>query len=196
MANASACSSGTMGSELTRPSTNGSSVYFSGCIARRRIRAPDWALRSCVKAWSAWAERWGCNLYRGRAVVFISICAYLPNANMTMTVLCVDDSTDDTLLLQHACRRAGVKFALQAVDDGEKAIEYLAGAENFSDRATYPVPRLVLLDLKMPSKTGFEVLEWLRLRPEYKSLQVAVFTSSQHESDIHEAYRKGANCFL
>jgi len=113
-----------------------------------------------------------------------------------MTVLCVDDSTDDTLLLQHACRRAGVKFALQAVDDGEKAIEYLAGAENFSDRATYPVPRLVLLDLKMPSKTGFEVLEWLRLRPEYKSLQVAVFTSSQHESDIHEAYRKGANCFL
>jgi CheY-like chemotaxis protein len=113
-----------------------------------------------------------------------------------MTVLCVDDSTDDTLLLQHACRRAGVKFALKAVDDGEKAIDYLTGVDGFSDRGTYPVPRLILLDLKMPTKTGFEVLDWLRLRPEYKSLPVAVFTSSQHQSDIHEAYRKGANCFL
>jgi CheY-like chemotaxis protein len=113
-----------------------------------------------------------------------------------MTVLCVDDSSDDTVLLRHACRRAGVKFALQAVDDGDKAIQYLSGGDIFSDRNAYPVPRLILLDLKMPSKTGFEVLVWLRKHPVHGNLPVAVFTSSQHESDIHEAYRKGANCFL
>jgi len=115
---------------------------------------------------------------------------------VTLTVLCVDDSSDDTLLLRRACRRAGVKFVLQSVDDGDKAIAYLSGMEGFSDRTTYPIPTLVLLDLKMPTKTGFEVLEWLRSHPEYDSLPVAVFTSSHHESDIHEAYRKGANCFL
>ena len=97
---------------------------------------------------------------------------------MTITILCVDDSTDDTLLLRRACRRAGVKFVLQSVDDGD------------------PIPTLVLLDLKMPTKTGFEVLEWLRKQPAYRSLPVAVFTSSHQESDIRDAYLKGADCFL
>jgi CheY-like chemotaxis protein len=111
-------------------------------------------------------------------------------------ILCVDDSSDDTLLLERACRRAGVKFVLQSVDDGNKAIAYLSGMEGYSDRAAYPVPNIVLLDLKMPAKTGFEVLDWLRNHAEFKTLPVAVFTSSQHESDIREAYRKGADCFL
>src|ERR1044071_1673811 len=113
-----------------------------------------------------------------------------------MTVLCVDDSSDDTVLLRHACRRAGVKFALQAVDDGDKAIQYLTGDDVFSDRNAYPVPRLILLDLKMPSKTGFEVLSWLRKHPVHSKLRVAVFPSSQKESNIHEVYRKGAIFFL
>jgi len=115
---------------------------------------------------------------------------------MTITILCVDDSSDDTLLLRRACRRAGVKFVLQSVDDGDKAIAYLSGMENYSDRTTYPIPTLVLLDLKMPTKTGFEVLEWLRKQPAYSSLPVAVFTSSHQESDIRDAYLKGADCFL
>ena len=111
-------------------------------------------------------------------------------------MLCVDDSSDDTLLLQHACRRAGVTFSLKAVEDGDKAIDYLTGKSDFSDRGRFPIPNFVLLDLKMPSKTGFEVLDWMRHHPEYKNVPVAVFTSSQHDSDIREAYRKGANCFL
>jgi len=115
---------------------------------------------------------------------------------MTITILCVDDSSDDTLLLRRACRRAGVKFVLQSVDDGDKAIAYLSGMETYSDRKAYPIPTLLLLDLKMPTKNGFEVLDWLRNRPEYKTLPVAVFTSSHHESDVRDAYRKGANCFL
>lgn len=115
---------------------------------------------------------------------------------MTLTLLCVDDSSDDTLLLQRACRRAGVKFIVQSVDDGTKAIAYLSGVERYSDRTAYPLPTMVLLDLKMPIKTGFDVLDWLRSQPAYSDLPVAVFTSSQHESDIRAAYRKGANCFL
>ena len=115
---------------------------------------------------------------------------------MTLTVLCVDDSNDDTLLLQHACRRAAVGFRLQTLDDGEKAIQYLSGEKTFSDRAQFPVPHLVLLDLKMPCKTGFEVLDWMRTNPACANVPVAVFTSSQHEADIREAYRKGANGFL
>src|ERR1041384_7585578 len=115
---------------------------------------------------------------------------------MTLTILCVDDSSDDTLLLRRACRRAGVKFVLQSVDDGDKAIAYFSGTDNYSDRTTYPVPTMLLLDLKMPTKSGFEVLDWLRNHPEYKSLPVAILTSSQHDWDVRQAYLKGANCFL
>ena len=115
---------------------------------------------------------------------------------MSRIVLTVDDSSDDTLLLQRACSRAGVRFTLQAVDDGTKAIAYLSGSEKFSDRSQHPIPDLILLDLKMPVKTGFEVLEWLRNHPEFKDLPVAVFTASQHEGDVREAYRRGATCFL
>ncbi len=115
---------------------------------------------------------------------------------MSLTVLTVDDSNDDTLLLRRACQRAKVKFSLKAVDDGTKAIAYLSGLDDFSDRARHPLPNLVLLDLKMPIKTGFEVLDWLRSQPQFKTLPVAVFTASQHDADVRNAYRKGANCFL
>jgi CheY-like chemotaxis protein len=103
---------------------------------------------------------------------------------MTLTVLCVDDSNDDTILLQHACRRAAVGFRLQTLDDGEKAIQYLSGQKTFSDRTQFPVPHLVLLDLKMPCKTGFEVLDWMRTNSACANVPVAVFTSSQHDADI------------
>jgi len=115
---------------------------------------------------------------------------------MTLTVLCVDDSSDDTLLLQHACRRAGVRFQLQTLDDGDKAIDYFSGKQNFADRSKFPIPHLVLLDLKMPCRTGFEVLEWMRGNPAAQDVPVAVFSSSHHEADIREAYRKGAKGFL
>src|ERR1044072_863856 len=93
---------------------------------------------------------------------------------MSLTVLTVDDSNDDTLLLRRACRRAKVRFSLQCVDDGTKAIAYLSGLDTFSDRSVHPLPNLILLDLKMPIKTGFEVLDWLPNQPQFKSLPVAV----------------------
>ncbi len=113
-----------------------------------------------------------------------------------ITILHVEDDVNDALLFQHACHKAGVAFDLQAVNDGEEAIAYLLGTERFSDRAQHPLPQLVLLDLKMPRLSGFDVLEWLRNDERFKRLPVIVLTSSNHELDIKRAYDMGANSYL
>jgi len=112
------------------------------------------------------------------------------------TVLHVEDDPNDTLLLQHACRKAGMVFDLQAVSDGDQAIAYLRGANDFSDRHKYPLPQLILLDLKMPRVSGFDVLAWLRSDDSLKELPVVVLTSSNHDADIKRAYDLGAKSYL
>ncbi len=111
-------------------------------------------------------------------------------------VLHVDDSADDLLMLQSACRSAGVSFGLQSVKDGEKAIAYLAGEGIYADRACYPVPDLILLDLKMPLKSGFDVLAWIRSQPRLRQLPVIIFTGGVREFDVGRAFRLGADQFL
>jgi len=112
------------------------------------------------------------------------------------TILHVEDDPNDTLLLQHACRKAGIVFELQAVSDGDQAIAYLRGVEDFSDRKRYPMPQLILLDLKMPRVSGFDVLAWLRADDKLKALPVVVLTSSNHDADIKRAYDLGAKSYL
>src|SRR5690349_9261852 len=73
----------------------------------------------------------------------------------TLTVLHIDDDPNDTALLQAAARKASADFQLQNVEDGEQAMAYLGGVGEYSDRRLYPLPSLVLLDLKMPKSTGF-----------------------------------------
>src|SRR5687768_6946257 len=107
-------------------------------------------------------------------------------------ILHVEDDPNDALLFQHACKKAGVSFDLQAVSDGDEAIAYLRGSENFSDRREHPMPQLMLLDLKMPRLSGFEVLAWLRDNDPFQKLPVIVLTSSNHEADIKRAYDLGA----
>jgi CheY-like chemotaxis protein len=115
---------------------------------------------------------------------------------MGAVVLNVEDNSDDVLLLKRACERAQVGFRLQFVDDGEKAIDYLRGDKEFSDRAQYPKPDLILLDLNMPRKTGLEVLEWMKAKGVLASIPVAIFTSSANQNDIAAALREGADCYL
>ena len=98
--------------------------------------------------------------------------------------------------LQRAFTLAGVKTSLHFVQDGQEAIDYLGGGKNFSDRETYPLPDLLLLDLKMPRMNGFDVLDWLRKQPGLKRLLVAVLTSSDQPQDINRAYDLGANSYL
>ncbi|MDB6111697.1 MAG: two-component system response regulator [Pedosphaera sp.] len=111
-------------------------------------------------------------------------------------ILHVDDDPGDTLLMQQACRKAEVSFQLHSVGDGETAIAYLNGAGAYSDRERYPLPALVLLDLKMPRKSGFDVLAWIRSEPPLKYLPVIIFTASNQEEDIRRAYEAGANSYL
>ena len=114
----------------------------------------------------------------------------------TTTILHVEDDPNDTLLLQHACRKAGIVFDLQAVSDGDQAIAYLRGINDFSDRSKYPMPQLILLDLKMPRVSGFDVLAWLQADDQLKQLPVVVLTSSNHDADIKRAYDLGAKSYL
>ena len=112
------------------------------------------------------------------------------------TVLLVEDSPADVLLIQRAFTRARIAGALAVVGDGEQAVAYLSGGGTFADRDRHPMPDLVLLDLKLPRKSGFEVLEWLRAQPGLRRLPVAVLTSSRETSDVDRAYDAGANSYL
>jgi CheY-like chemotaxis protein len=117
------------------------------------------------------------------------------SAAMT-TILHVEDDPNDTLLFQHACRKAGVIFDLQAVSDGDQAIAYLRGTNAFSDRLKHPMPHLILLDLKMPRVSGFDVLAWLRSDASFRQVPVVVLTSSNHDADVKRAYDLGAKSYL
>ena len=114
----------------------------------------------------------------------------------TFTILHVEDDANDVLLLQRALRKSNSTAIVHAVGDGDKAVAYLNGMEEYKDREKYPIPQLVLLDLKMPRKSGLEVLGWIRKQPGLKRLIVVVFTSSKHDEDINQAYELGANSYL
>lgn len=107
-----------------------------------------------------------------------------------------EDRDDEILLLKRAFRQANILNPLQIVRDGDEAIAYLKGEGRFSNRAEYPLPGLMLLDLKMPRRDGFEVLQWLRQQPTLNTLRVIVLTASEDIRDVNMAYQLGANSFL
>lgn len=112
------------------------------------------------------------------------------------TVLTVDDSADDLMLLSLACEVAQVSFQVQSVQSGETAMAYLGGHQAYADRQIYPLPDLVLLDLKMPGKSGFDVLAWIRGQEHLKQLPVVIFTASVLVEDRERALELGATHFL
>ena len=111
-------------------------------------------------------------------------------------VLLVEDREDDILLIRRAFDKAGLSNPLQVVGDGEEAIDYLGGIGKYSSRGEYPLPDLILLDLKMPKLDGFQVLEWIRAQPGIRGIAVVVLTSSDQLRDVNRAYQLGANSFL
>jgi CheY-like chemotaxis protein len=111
-------------------------------------------------------------------------------------ILIVEDDPNDVLFLRRAFKQAGVRQALRVARDGQEAIDYLSGSGRFHDRDAYPIPCLVVLDVKLPKRNGLEVLQWLRHRDEFKDLPVVMVTSSEEHgdrasADLHgvEAYR-------
>jgi len=112
------------------------------------------------------------------------------------TVLLVEDNPDDVLLTSRAFKRANLFSPIQVVEDGDRAISYLSGAPPYNDRDRYPIPVLVLMDLKLPRRSGLEVLKWIRSVPALKSMPVVVLTSSAENKDVNSAYDLGANSYL
>jgi len=112
------------------------------------------------------------------------------------TILLVEDDANEVFLFERAFRKAQLTNPLCVARDGQEAIDFLNRQGTFSDRTGHPAPRLVLLDLKMPRKSGFEVLEWVRQQPALKQLIVVVLTSSDLEADINRAYDLGTNSYL
>jgi CheY-like chemotaxis protein len=111
-------------------------------------------------------------------------------------VLVVDDSDTDGVLMRTVFERAGVVVPLRFVSDGVDAVAYLNGDGVYADRDRFPLPTVMLLDLNMPRKNGFEVLEWLRQQPTLKRLCVFVLSSSSRPEDIDRSYDLGANSYL
>src|SRR6185436_19106846 len=94
-------------------------------------------------------------------------------------ILHVEDDPNDVLLFQRAFRKANLAVNIQSVTDGDKAVAYLSGADGYADREKFPLPALILLDLKMPRKSGLEVLAWIRGQASLRRLVVVIFTSSK-----------------
>ena len=111
-------------------------------------------------------------------------------------ILLVEDRDDDVVLVRKAFERSHIGNPLHVVRDGEEAMMYLAGEGKYANRAEYPLPWLILLDLKMPRVDGFEVLKWIRQQAGFGSIIVVVLTSSDQIRDADKAYKLGANSFM
>jgi CheY-like chemotaxis protein len=111
-------------------------------------------------------------------------------------ILLVEDNADDAALLRRAFIKARVMNPLHLARTAEEAIAYLGGSGKYANRTEFPLPSLVLLDLKMPGMDGFDVLRWIRQDPALKGLRVVVLSSSDDMRDVSTAYKLGANSFL
>ena len=120
----------------------------------------------------------------------------MPNNNDQFTVLLVEDDLNDIFLVKRAFKKARIPNPLQVVTDGVEAIRYLQGEGRYGDRRSHPLPRLIVMDIKMPRKTGFEVLELIKKNGVLKRIPVIIVSSSDQTADINRAYELGANAYM
>lgn len=112
-------------------------------------------------------------------------------------VLLVEDDSFDFQLIQAALGRTPGEINLIRVEDGDKAVDYLTGTAPYDDRKKYPIPITMILDIKLPRRSGLEVLQWLRSQTTpICRLPAVMLTSSNHQVDINRAFERGANAYL
>jgi len=111
-------------------------------------------------------------------------------------ILIAEDEEDYVLLLKWAFAKAEIPNPIFSISTGKETISYLKGEGPYSNRDEYPLPDLLLLDLKLPGFSGLEILRWVRSQPGLAGLRVVVLTSSDELRDVNDAYRLGANSFL
>jgi CheY-like chemotaxis protein len=115
---------------------------------------------------------------------------------LSNTILLVEDNEDDVFAFQRALKKARVANPVQIAVDGQQAVDFLAGTGEFTDRARYPLPFLVFLDLKLPYRDGFEVLAWIKEQPHLRPVSVVILTGSDETRDHQKAYLLGARSYL
>lgn len=112
-------------------------------------------------------------------------------------LLLVEDDPADARLLLRALGKIEIGARVIHLADGDAAVEYLSGEGKYADRNEYPPPWLILLDIKMPRRSGIEVLQWIRRQNgDVSATPVVMFSSSSHGVDINTAYHYGANSYL
>jgi DNA-binding response OmpR family regulator len=112
------------------------------------------------------------------------------------TILLVKDSEDDVLFIRRALKLTGADLSHHVASDGQQAIDYMDGVGEYADRELYPLPSMVLLDLKLPRVLGLDVLKWIRARREFGNIPVIIMTASGERTDWERGYRLGANSFM
>jgi CheY-like chemotaxis protein len=110
--------------------------------------------------------------------------------------LLIEDDPDHVALVRRAFQKANIVNPLQVVWSGQEAMVYLEGAGPYTNRAEFPLPKLILLDLKMPGINGFDVLRWIRQQPQLRTIRVVVLTASDEVREVNLAYQLGADSFL
>jgi CheY-like chemotaxis protein len=124
------------------------------------------------------------------------LAGWVPPATDGSPILLVEDDPDDVALIMRAFRRANLANPVTVAHDGEEAVAYLSGGGVYADRSSSPLPVLILLDLKVPRRSGHEVLEWIQAQDGLRRIPVAVLTSSRERRDVDKAYDLGANAYL
>jgi CheY-like chemotaxis protein len=111
------------------------------------------------------------------------------------TILVAEDNEDDVFFLRRAFQNADLPYEINFVTNGREAIDYLSGRAPYDNRERFPLPKALILDLKMPIQGGFDVLEWTRSQPELKNLPVMIHSSSELDVDKNRAKELGANAY-
>ncbi len=115
---------------------------------------------------------------------------------MDHVYLIAEDDQDTQLLIRRAFKQADLATPIFFTPDGLHTIDYLAGRGNYADRTLFPMPVILLLDLKMPFRDGFDVLRWIDTQPQLRKLVVIMFSGSSLERDVEEAFNLGVNSFV
>lgn len=114
----------------------------------------------------------------------------------SLCILVAEDDANDAFILQRAFKACGLKRPIHVVHDGAEAIKYLHGDPPYDNRIHHPFPDILILDLKMPRASGFEVLEWINQHPDYRVIPAIVWSASADRRDVKHAFCLGAHAYL
>ena len=112
------------------------------------------------------------------------------------TILVAEDNPDDLFLLRYVLETLGIKQGLRVVRDGLGVIQYLKGEPPYEDRLKFPIPRVILLDWRMPGVSGEEVQRWIRSQPAFREMGVVVLSGCPVWPDSRDAFEAGGDFFF